>query len=77
MHAGTPNGENFNPWEGDGTVRMIIASRRSFWTKTIQLMEKTRFMPTVDNPVESMVEIWMGGDKLIYPEETFLVDFTR
>ena len=77
MHAGTPNGENFNPWEGDGTVRMIIASRRSFWTKTIQLMEKTRFMPTVDNPVESMVEIWMGGDKLIYPEETFMVDFTR
>lgn len=77
MHVGTPNGENFNPWEGNGTVRMIIASRRSFWTKTIQLMEKTRFMPTVSNPVESIVEIWMGGDKLIYPEETFLVDFTR
>ena len=86
MHNGTPDGKNFNPWEGtvqlnkDGmktynTVRMIIASRRSFWTKTIQIMDKRIFPATVDNPVESMVEIWAGGDKLIYPEETFLVDF--
>lgn len=79
MHTGTPNGDNMSPWEGevDGarTVRMIIASRRSFWTKTIQIMDKRIFPATVDNPVESMVEIWAGGDKLIYPEETFLVDF--
>lgn len=83
MHNGTPNGANFNPWEGTATindttyntVRMIIASRRSFWTKTVQLMDKTIFPATVNNPVESMVEIWLGGDKLIYPEETFLVDF--
>ena len=83
MHNGTPNGRNMNPWEGevtiDGqayrTIRMIVASRRSFWTKTVQLMDKKIFPATVDNPVESMVEIWMGGDKLIYPEETFLVDF--
>ena len=40
-------------------------------------MDKTIFPATVDNPVESMVEIWIGGDKLIYPEETFLVEFTR
>lgn len=83
MHNGTPDGANFNPWEGTAevlgteynTVRMIIASRRSFWTKTIQVMDKTVFPATVSNPVESMVEIWAGGDKLIYPEETFLVDF--
>ena len=79
FHNGTPANGNFSPWENsDGTkVRMIIASRRSFWTKTIQLMDKTIFPATVDNPVESMVEIWIGGDKLIYPEETFLVEFTR
>lgn len=81
MHNGTPGGLNMNPWEGevDGerSVRMIIASRRSFWTKTIQLMDKTIFPATVNNPVESMVEIWAGGDKLIYPEETFLVDFVQ
>lgn len=79
MHNDTPNGDNFNPWENAaGTkIRMIIASRRCFWTKTIQLMEKTRFMPTVDNPIESIVEIWMGGDKLIYPEETFMVEFDQ
>lgn len=86
MHNGTPNGSNMSPWEGTytetegaaktyNTVRMIIASRRSFWTKTIQVMDKRIFPATVDNPVESMVEIWAGGDKLIYPEETFLVDF--
>lgn len=83
MHNGTPNGDNFNPWEGVAnvqgqnynTVRMIIASRRSFWTKTIQMMDKRIFPATVENPVETMVEIWAGGDKLIYPEETFLVDF--
>ena len=83
MHNGTPNGANFNPWEGTATIgtdtyntiRMIIASRRSFWTKTIQVMDKKVFPATVNNPVESMVEIWAGGDKLIYPEETFLVDF--
>ena len=87
MHNGTPNGANFNPWEGTvtigtgddaetyNTIRMIIASRRSFWTKTIQMMDKRIFPATVSNPVESMVEIWAGGDKLIYPEETFLVDF--
>lgn len=87
MHNGTPNGANFNPWEGTATfteegesvtyntIRMIIASRRSFWTKTIQVMDKRIFPATVSNPVESMVEIWAGGDKLIYPEETFLVDF--
>ena len=61
MHNGTPDGKNFNPWEGvaDGhnTVRMIIASRRSFWTKTIQVMDKRIFPATVDNPIESMVEI--------------------
>ena len=79
FHNGTPGAGNFSPWENeDGTkVRMIIASRRSFWTKTIQLMDKTIFPATVDNPVESMVEIWIGGDKLIYPEETFLVEFNR
>lgn len=81
MHNGTPGGLNMNPWEGevDGarSVRMIIASRRSFWTKTIQTMDKTIFPATVNNPVESMVEIWAGGDKLIYPEETFLVDFVQ
>ena len=87
MHNGTPNGDNMSPWEGTytegtgesaetyNTVRMIIASRRSFWTKTIQVMDKRIFPATVSNPVESMVEIWAGGDKLIYPEETFLVDF--
>ena len=83
MHNGTPNGANFNPWEGTATIdgetyatnRMVIASRRCFWTKTIQVMDKRIFPATVDNPVESMVEIWAGGDKLIYPEETFLVDF--
>ena len=79
FHNGTPGAANFSPWENeDGTkVRMIIASRRSFWTKTIQLMDKTIFPATVENPVESMVEIWIGGDKLIYPEETFLVEFNR
>lgn len=79
FHNGTPGNGNFSPWENeDGTkVRMIIASRRSFWTKTIQLMDKTIFPATVENPVESMVEIWIGGDKLIYPEETFLVEFNR
>ena len=79
FHNGTPGNANFSPWENeDGTkVRMIIASRRSFWTKTIQLMDKTIFPATVENPVESMVEIWIGGDKLIYPEETFLVEFNR
>ena len=79
FHTGTPGAANFSPWENeDGTkVRMIIASRRSFWTKTIQLMDKTIFPATVENPVESMVEIWIGGDKLIYPEETFLVEFNR
>lgn len=81
MHNGTPGGRNMNPWEGtdngDDTVRMIIASKRSFWTKTIQIMDKRIFPATVENPVESMVEIWAGGDKLIYPEETFLVDFVR
>lgn len=81
MHNGTPGGRNMNPWEGeadgDETVRMIIASKRSFWTKTIQIMDKRIFPATVENPVESMVEIWAGGDKLIYPEETFLVDFVR
>ena len=79
FHNGTPGNGNFSPWENeDGTkVRMIIASRRSFWTKTIQLMDKTIFPATVENPVESMVEIWIGGDKLIYPEETFMVEFNR
>lgn len=79
FHTGTPGAANFSPWENeDGTkVRMIIASRRSFWTKTIQLMDKTIFPATVENPVESMVEIWIGGDKLIYPEETFMVEFNR
>ena len=81
MHNGTPGGANMNPWEGENeekdTVRMIIASRRSFWTKTIQIMDKRIFPATVENPVESMVEIWAGGDKLIYPEETFLVEFER
>lgn len=79
FHNGTPGAANFSPWENeDGTkVRMIIASRRSFWTKTIQLMDKTIFPATVENPVESMVEIWIGGDKLIYPEETFMVEFNR
>lgn len=79
MHNDTPGGDNFNPWEniaGD-KVRMIIASRRSFFTKTVQLMDKTIFQPTTQNPVESMVEIWIGGDKLLWPEETFLVEFDR
>jgi hypothetical protein len=79
MHNATPNGDNFNPWENDdGTkVRAIIAARDSFWTKTVQLMDKTMFNPTVDNPVQSIVEIWIGGDKLIYPERTYLVEFDR
>ena len=79
FHNGTPNGANFSPWENtDGTsVRMIIASRRSFFTKTIQLMDKRVFPATVENPIESMVEIWIGGDKLLFPEETFLVEFDR
>ena len=79
FHNGTPGGANFSPWENaDGTkVRMIIASRRSFFTKTIQLMDKRVFPATVENPIESMVEIWIGGDKLLFPEETFLVEFDR
>lgn len=87
MHNGLPDNLNgagtttttMNPWENAaGTkVRMIIASRRSFWTKIVPLMEKTRFPATVENPVESIVEIWMGGNKLIYPEETFMVEFNR
>lgn len=79
FHNGTPNGDNFSPWENaDGSkVRMIIASRRSFFTKTVQLMDKRIFPATVENPIESMVEIWIGGDKLLFPEETFLVEFDR
>lgn len=79
MHNDTPEAKNFNPWENeDGTkVRMIIASRRSFFTKTVQLMDKTMFPATAQNAVESMVEIWLGGDKLLWPEETFLVEFDR
>lgn len=79
FHNGTPGNANFSPWEntaGD-KVRMIIASRRSFFTKTIQLMDKRVFPATVENPIESMVEIWIGGDKLLFPEETFLVEFDR
>lgn len=79
MHNDTPNGDNMNPWESeDGDkVRMIIASRRSFFTKTVQLMDKTLFPATVEHPIESIVEIWIGGDKLLWPEETFLVEFDR
>lgn len=79
MHNGTPGDANFNPWENaDGSkVRMIIASRRSFFTKTVQLMDKREFQPTVENPIYTIAEIWMGGDKLIYPEETFLVEWDR
>lgn len=79
FHNGTPNGANFSPWENaDGDkVRMIIASRRSFFTKTVQLMDKRLFPATTENPIESIVEIWIGGDKLLFPEETFLVEFDR
>lgn len=76
-YAGTAT--TVSPWENeDGTkVRLLIASRRSYFTKTIQLLPMTMFPATVEHPVESLVEIWMGGDKLIYPEETFLVEFDR
>lgn len=79
FYNGTPDNKNFNPWENaDGTkVRMIIASRRSFFTKTVQFMDKTMFPATVANPIESIREIWIGGDKLLFPEETFLVEFDR
>ena len=79
FHNGTPGGVNFSPWENAaGTkVRMIIASRRSFFTKTVQLMDKRLFPATVENPIESIVEIWIGGDKLLFPEETMLVEFNR
>ena len=79
FYNGTPENKNFNPWENaDGTkVRMIIASRRSFFTKTVQFMDKTLFPATVANPIESIREIWIGGDKLLFPEETFLVEFDR
>lgn len=79
FHNGTPGGANFSPWENAaGTkVRMIIASRRSFFTKTVQLMDKRLFPATVENPIESIVEIWIGGDKLLFPEETMLVEFDR
>lgn len=79
MHNDTPGSANMSPWEdAEGKkVRMIIASRRSFFTKTVQLMDKTTFPATAANPVESLVEIWMGGDKLLWPEETFVVEFKR
>lgn len=79
FHNGTPEGANFSPWENaDGTkVRAIIASKRSFFTKTVQLMDKNLFPATAANPIESISEIWIGGDKLLFPEETFLVEFDR
>lgn len=79
FHNGTPGNVNMSPWENAaGTkVRMIVASRRSFWTKSVQLMDKTIFAATAENPIESMAEIWIAGDKLLYPEETFLVEFDR
>jgi hypothetical protein len=79
MHYQTPDDRNYNPWENeDGTaVRMIVASRRCYYTKTVQLMDKRYFPATVDNPVESIREIWIGGDYLLFPEETFLIEFTR
>lgn len=79
FHNQTPGGANFSPWENAaGTkVRMIIASRDAFWTKVVPLMDQTVFPATVNNPIESLVTIWIGGNKLIYPEKTFLVEFNR
>ena len=79
FHTGTPENANFSPWENaDGTkVRAIIASRRSFFTKTVPFMDKTIFPATVEHPIETIAEIWIGGDKLLFPEETFLIEFNR
>ena len=79
FHTGTPENANFSPWENaDGTkVRAIIASRRSFFTKTVPFMDKTIFPAPVEHPIETIAEIWIGGDKLLFPEETFLIEFNR
>lgn len=79
FHNGTPGNANFSPWENaDGSkVRAIIASRRSFYTKTVQLMPMRKFAATADNPIETIAATWLGGDKLLFPEETFLVEFDR
>lgn len=68
---------NYNPFlNEDGTkYRVVIASKRSFFTGVTELMDMRRFPATCDNKNESIQETFLGYNKILFPNEVFVIEF--
>ena len=68
---------SFNPFlSSDGTkYYVVIASRRSFLTGVVPLMDATRFPATCDNKQESIQASFLGYNDLLFPKEVFVIEF--
>lgn len=69
--------QNYNPWESDdgSKARVIIASKRSFYTRTVPLHDK--FVRQKSTTVDIVYQTWLAADKLLIPEETFIIEFNN
>lgn len=68
---------NYNPFlNEDGTkYRVVIASKRAFYTGVTPLMDMTHFPATCDNKNESLQESFYGFNKILFPNEVFVIEF--
>jgi len=66
---------NHNAFENaDGSkVYALFASRRSFFHGAVTLMDKKHYPATCDNPIETYTQTWMDYNKILFPEEIFVV----
>ena len=68
---------SYNPFlSADGLhYYVVIASRRSFLTGVVPLMETTHFPATCDNKQESIQASFLGYNELLFPQEIFVLEF--
>lgn len=75
--SGGTKENNLNPFLSDDGTKyyVIIASRRSFFTGVVPLMEAKRFPATCDNKYESIQASFLGFNQLLFPNEVFVLAF--
>lgn len=68
---------NHHPFmnEDGSKYYVVIASKRSFFTGVTSLMDMREFPATCDNPYEALKQTWLGFNKLLFPNEVFVLEF--
>lgn len=68
---------NYNPFLSADMSKyyMVIVSRRAFYTGVVPFGDMQRYLPTCDNKKESLEQLFIGYNDILFPNEVFVIAF--